>query len=116
MNASDVMTRPATTLRADASLGEAIRLMLGRGISGLPIVDQHGSLVGVLTEGDLLRRVEAGTGDRHRSGWRTFLRGPALNAEEYVRTHSRRVEDLMTRDPVTVTECLLPGPGWASVA
>ncbi len=104
MNARDVMTRPATTLRADASLGEAIELMLGRGISGVPIVDRYGRLVGVLTEGDLLRRVEVGTDDRHRSGWWTFLRGRGVNAGEYVRTHSRRVEDLMTRKAITVTE------------
>lgn len=60
MNASDVMTRDAITLPTDASLVEAIGLTLGRGISGLPIVDQDGRLVGVLTEGDLLRRVEVG--------------------------------------------------------
>ena len=104
MNASDVMTQPVATLRADASLGEAIGLMLGSGISGLLIVDQYGHLVGMLTEGDLLRRVEAGTDDRHRSGWSNLLRGSGKNADEYVHTHSRRVEDLMTREPVTVTE------------
>lgn len=104
MNAGDVMTRPAVTLRQGASLAEAVGLMLGSGISGLPVVDEGGRLVGVLTEGDLLRRIEVGTGERHRSAWWTFLRGPGLNADEYVRSHSRRVADLMTRDPVTATE------------
>lgn len=104
MNASDVMTRSVVTLRENASLGEAIRLMLDRGISGLPVVDARGRLVGMLTEGDLLRRVEVGTSEHHRSGWWTFLHGAGLSADEYVRTHSRQVGDLMTHDPATVTE------------
>lgn len=104
MNASDVMTRNTTTLHMDASLGEAIGVMLGRNISGLPIVDQHGNLVGVLTEGDLLRRVEVGTSERRGFAWWDILRSTGLSADEYVRTHSRKVGDLMTRDPATVTE------------
>ncbi len=104
MNASDVMTRPAVTLQANATLGEAVGLMLGRGISGLPVVDAQGYLVGMLTEGDLLRRVEVGTSDQHRSGWWKFLYGAGLSADEYVRTHSRQVGDVMTHDPATVTE------------
>ncbi len=104
MNASDVMTRSVVTLRVNASLGEAIRLMLDRGISGLPVVDAQGGLVGMLTEGDLLRRVEVGTSDSRRSGWWKFLYGAGLSADEYVRTHSRQVGDLMTHDPATVTE------------
>ena len=104
MNASDVMTRSVATLPASASLGVAIGLMLDRGISGLPVVDAQGYLVGMLTEGDLLRRVEVGTSEHHRSGWWRFLYGAGLSADEYVRTHSRQVGDVMTRDPATVTE------------
>ncbi len=104
MNAGDVMTRPAATLRDDALLGDAIGLMLDRDVSGLPVLDHYGRLVGMLTEGDLLRRVEVGTGAHHRSGWWDFLRPPAADAGEYVRTHSRVVKDLMTRNPVSVTE------------
>ena len=104
MNASDVMTRPAVTLPVDASLGEAIGLMLSHGISGLPVVDGAGRLLGMLTEGDLLRRIEVGTSDQRRSGWRNFLHGPGLSADEYVHTHSRQAGDLMTQDPLTVTE------------
>ncbi len=104
MNAGDVMTRPAATLRDDASLADAIGLMLDRDVSGLPVLDRYGRLVGMLTEGDLLRRVEVGTGANHRSGWWDILRAPAADAGEYVRTHSRAVRDLMTRNPVSVTE------------
>src|SRR5437763_1359550 len=101
MNAADIMTHPALTLAEDASLADAIRIMVSRNISGLPVVDRQQHLVGVLTEGDLLRPVEVGTADRHWSGLWNFLLGPGLNAEEYVRANSRRV--LMTRDPVSVT-------------
>jgi CBS domain-containing protein len=104
MNAGDVMTRPAATLRDDASLGDAIGLMQDRAVSGLPVLDRYGRLVGMLTEGDLLRRVEVGTGAHHRSGWWDFLRAAGADAREYVRTHSRTVGDLMTRTPVSVTE------------
>ena len=104
MNAGDVMTRPAATLRDDASLGDAIGLMLERDVSGMPAVDEFGRLVGMLTEGDLLHRVEVGTGAHHRSGWWDFLRNPAADAGEYVRTHSRAVADVMSRNPVSVTE------------
>lgn len=105
MNVGEIMTRPAITIREDARLGEAIRLMTGHGVSGLPVLDSFGHLVGVLTEGDLLRRAEIGTGERPWSGWWSLLRGPGLSAAEYVRAHSRRVGDLMTRGAFAVAEC-----------
>jgi CBS domain-containing protein len=100
--ARDVMTSPALTVRDDAPLAETIAIMLDRCISGLPVVNAADELVGMLTEGDLLHRAEVGTGERPRSGFWNFLRGPGLNATEYVHAHSRRVEDLMSTAPVTV--------------
>ncbi|MBV8913195.1 MAG: CBS domain-containing protein [Acetobacteraceae bacterium] len=104
MNAADVMTKPALTLPEDAGLLDALRLMTTRNISGVPIVGDDKTLVGILTEGDLLRRAEVGTGERHWSGLWSFVRGPGLGAAEYVRAHSRRVADLMSRDPVAASE------------
>ena len=75
--------------------------MLNRGVSGLPVVDDDGKLVGILSEGDLLRRVELGS-EAHHPGWLRFLRGPAREAAEYVRGRCLHVEDVMTRDPETV--------------
>src|SRR5260370_12156323 len=98
------MTGPAITVRQDASLAEALELMITRRISGLPVVDVHGQLIGILTEGDLLHRAEVGTADRPRPAWWSFLRGAGLNAEEYVHSHSRVVKDLMTVAAATVTE------------
>ena len=102
MNASDVMTRTILSVRPDAVIAEAIRLMLDNRISGLPVIDEGGQLVGILTEGDLLRRGETAT-ERHRPRWLEILMGPGRLAEEYVRTHGRRIAEVMTRDPVSVT-------------
>jgi CBS domain-containing protein len=103
MKAKDVMTLNVVSVEPQASVRQAIRVMLQRKISGLPVVDNAGRLVGIVTEGDLLRRVETGT-QKHRPRWLEFLLGPGRLATEYVHTHGRKVEEIMTRDPVTVTE------------
>ncbi len=103
MNASEVMTRSPITARRDTAVREAVRLMLDNKISGLPVLDEAGQLVGIVTEGDLLRRSETGT-ERHRHHWLEFLMGPGRLAGEYVRTHGRKVEEIMTREVVTVGE------------
>jgi CBS domain-containing protein len=102
MKASDVMTQPVIAIRHDASLQDAVQLMLRNRISGLPVIDYEGKPIGMLTEGDLLRRVETGT-ERTRPRWIAFLAGPAKLAEEYVHSHSRRVRDLMSTQLVKVT-------------
>ena len=101
MNASDVMTRNIFSVRPDATVAEAIRTMLDKQISGLPVIDEAGRLVGILTEGDLLRRGETGT-ERQRPRWLEILMGPGRLAGEYVRTHGRKVDAIMTRDLVSV--------------
>src|SRR6516165_2701161 len=104
MKAADVMTVGAATIRSDASVPEAARLMLRYAISGLPVVDDAGHLVGIITEGDFLRRTETGTGRPHRPRWLEFLLGPGRLADEYVHSHSRKVEEVMTRQVVAVAE------------
>jgi CBS domain-containing protein len=101
VNAADVMTRSILSVTPNASLLEAIRLMLDNHVSGLPVIDEAGQLVGILTEGDLLRRGETGT-ERQRPRWLEILLGPGRLASEYVRTHGRKVDDIMTREPVSV--------------
>jgi len=102
MRAADVMTPDPVCISPDASIIDAIRLMLDRKFSGLPVVDARGSLVGIVTEGDLLRRTETGT-QRKRSRWIEFLMGGRL-ATEYVQTSGRKVKDVMTSEVRTVTE------------
>ena len=102
MNAGEVMSRNPIAVPAEAGLAEALQLMFDHHISGLPVVDGKAGLVGILTEGDLLRRSEIGTAGQ-RSRWLDLLITGRL-ANEYVRTHTRRVDDIMTRDVVSVAE------------
>jgi CBS domain-containing protein len=102
MNASDVMTCNIVSVGRSTPIAEAIRLMLDNQVSGLPVLDNAGEVVGVVTEGDFLRRSETGT-ERHRPRWLEILMGPGRIAGEYVRTHGRKVEEVMTRDVIGVT-------------
>jgi CBS domain-containing protein len=103
MQVRDVMTANVISVPAQATILEAARAMLRNRVSGLPVVDGEGRLVGVVTEGDFLRRSEIGT-ERRRPKWLEFVLGPGRMAEDYVRAAGRRVDDVMTRDPVTVRE------------
>jgi CBS domain-containing protein len=103
MRARDVMTPDPVCISLDASIAEAIRLMSERKFSGLPVVDADGSLVGIVTEGDLLRRIETGT-QPTRSTWMEFILGAGRLAEEYKQTAGRKVKDVMTPELRTVNE------------
>jgi CBS domain-containing protein len=103
MQVRDVMTANVISISAQATILEAARSMLRNRISGLPVVDAEGRLVGIVTEGDFLRRSEIGT-ERRRPKWLEFVLGPGRMAEEYVHVAGRKVEDVMTRDPVSVGE------------
>lgn len=103
MKAKDIMTAEVMTVADDASVLEAIRMMLQHKISGMPVTDSAGMVAGMVTEGDLLRRVELGT-ERHTSRWIAFLAGPGHQAAEYAHAHGRKVRDVMTREVYTVPE------------
>jgi CBS domain-containing protein len=103
MNAGDVMTQSTVTVGPDASIMHAIQMMLKRRISGLPVIDDTGALVGILTEGDLLRRAELCT-QKRRPRWIEFLIGPGRLASEYVSACGRKVHEVMTTPVHTVTE------------
>jgi CBS domain-containing protein len=103
MNVGDAMTCQVRTALATDPVSLVMQIMLGARVSGLPVVDDKGTLVGILTEGDLLRRSEIGT-ERRRPRWLEIVLGPRRLAQEYVGTHSRRVGDLMTTTVLTVEE------------
>jgi len=103
MQVKDVMTRNVIAIGADEPVVKAARLMLQNRISGLPVVDKDGELVGIVTEGDFLRRGELGT-ERRRPKWLEFIVGPGKLAQEYVHTAGRKVEEIMTPDPETAAE------------
>lgn len=103
MQVKDVMTRKVISVQPDTSIVEAARLMLQNRISGLPVVDADGELVGMVTEGDFLRRGELGT-QRRRPRWLEFIVGPGRLAEEYVHAAGRKVDEIMTPEACTVEE------------
>ena len=103
MKAGDVMTTKLITVTPESSVGDAAKLMLQYRISGLPVVDRKGELVGIVTEGDFLRRGETGT-ERRRPRWLEFILGPGRLSSEYVQAYGRKIADVMTSDPVCITE------------
>ena len=101
MIVSDVMTRRVLSVGPDDTVENAANLMLRHGISGLFVVDAKGTLAGVVTEGDLLRRDEIGT-ERHRPWWLRVLVSPGKQALDFTRTHGRKVSDIMTPEVICV--------------
>jgi CBS domain-containing protein len=102
MKAADAMTRRVITTTADASINDVARLMVLHRISGVPVGDGVGGVIGMITEGDLLRRAETGTDKRH-SGWLGLLLGPGRLAQEYAQSHARKVEEIMTHAVISVS-------------
>ncbi len=103
MKAGDIMTSPVVTIRDDATVADAVKLMIDHRVSGLPVVDAGNNLVGMLTEGDLMRRAELGTG-RKRARWIEILLGPGREADDFVREHARRVSELMSERPACIAD------------
>jgi CBS domain-containing protein len=102
MKARDVMVSPVITVKPSFSVKEVAKTFLERRISAAPVVDDQGKLVGIVSEGDLMHRAEAGT-ERQRSWWLRALTAEETLAAEYVKAHARKVADVMTRDVITAT-------------
>jgi CBS domain-containing protein len=105
MNASDVMVTSVITVRPDATVQEAVQLMLANRISGLPVIEGSEKLVGIISEGDLLRRAPEGLwpkawGPPPRGGWAKLLMDGEELETEYVSQHGLKVADIMTRDVI----------------
>jgi CBS domain-containing protein len=103
MIVADVMTRHCITIAPDATVEEAVNLMLNRHISGVFVVDKAGDLTGVITEGDLLRRDELGT-QRNRPWWLRLLASPARQAADFTQANGRHVRDVMTTDVLSIAQ------------
>ncbi len=102
MKVSDAMTQRPVSIEFDATLEEAARRMVHEGVSGLPVVDPDGQVVGVVTDGDLLRRAEIGT-EKPRAGWFVALFEPGRMARDYVVSHARKVDEVMSRDVIAIS-------------
>ena len=103
MRAIDVMARDIVTATPEMTVQDVAKLMINHRISGIPIVDGDRQLVGIVTEGDLLRRSETGT-ERQHSRWSEWFSPNSRLAAEYIKSHARRLADIMTRDVVNVSE------------
>ena len=102
MNASDIMTKSVITGTPDTTVKEAAELMTLNKISAIPVLDKDGGIVGVVSEGDLMRRVE-GASDRSRSWWLNIFSDAQSNAREFVHEHGQHLKDIMTTQVTTVT-------------
>src|SRR5437868_15007295 len=95
MQARDVMVSPVITVGKSATVREVAKILLEKRISAVPVVDNVGKIVGIVTESDLMHRTEAGT-ERPYSWWVHFLAGDATIAADYFKSHAVRVEDVTT--------------------
>ena len=100
MRAADVMVCAVISVRPNARVEEVASILLANRISAVPVIDEQDELVGIVSEGDLMRRAEAGT-ERSRSWWLEYLTGKQVLAAEYVKSHSHKVTDVMTRSVIT---------------
>jgi CBS domain-containing protein len=103
MRAHQIMTRPVITVTPETTIVEAANIMLQKHVSGLPVTDAAGKLVGIISEGDFIRRSEIGT-QRKRGRFLKFILGPGKAATDFVHEHGRKVAEIMTPQPLTITE------------
>src|SRR5271166_3108841 len=103
MRATDVMIRDVVTVHPDTDVADAIKLLSEHDVSALPVVDEAGNLVGMLSEADLIHRVEIGT-ERHRPWWLEAVTGASTLAEEFAKSHGKKVSEIMTSGAISVSE------------
>lgn len=111
MRAMDVMTTNVITVGPDTSVQDVAKILSERGISGVPVVDADNRVIGIVSEGDLLHRVETGTErrpdrvtPRRRSWWLDTIGRDEELARDYVKSHGRTANDVMTREVISVDD------------
>lgn len=103
MKARDIMTTNVVSVRPGVSVAQAAEIMVKRGISAIPVVNDQGEVVGIVSEGDLMHRAETGT-QRRDSWWLRLMTGDADLAADFIKANARKVSDIMTRDVITVSD------------
>ena len=103
MKAADVMVRDVVTVSRDTDVAEAAKLLAEHDVSALPVLDNEGNLVGVLSEADLIHRAEIGT-EKHRPWWLEAVTGASRLAEEFAKSHGKKVGEVMSDGVISVTE------------
>ncbi|MDD9927214.1 MAG: CBS domain-containing protein [Rhodospirillaceae bacterium] len=105
MLAKDIMTTSVVTAAPDTSIEAISHLMMTHNVSGLPVVNEQGAILGIVTEGDLILREQTEAKDsRLSSWWLRLLSDRKTDAANYIKTHGTRADEVMTRDVVTVSE------------
>ena len=105
MRALDIMTTAVVTATPDMTIYDAARLFVDNHISGMPVVDANGKVVGIVSQGDLLHRVENGTRHGKRRWWLEFLlSSPREQAARYVKEHGHNVGDVMCTQVITIAD------------
>jgi CBS domain-containing protein len=100
---ADIMTRDVISVSPDTRVRQIAETLVRNRISAVPVVDRERRLVGIVSEGDLLRRVEIGT-ERDRRWWVEMFRDASAAASDYIKAHGRKAKDIMTPRPVIATE------------
>jgi CBS domain-containing protein len=101
MKAADIMVKDVVTAGPEASVRELAAIMLERRISGMPVVDGNGRVLGIVSEGDLIRRPEIET-DRVKLGWLRLLLSDEARALDFVKSHGRKAREVMTQPAICV--------------
>jgi CBS domain-containing protein len=113
MRALDVMTEAVISVKPEMTVREAAKVLMDHGISGAPVIDENGGVVGMLSEGDLIHRAELETEECRRSWWLDLF-SSNRDARDYIKSHSNLVADLMTRDVISIDEAT-PLPAVANI-
>lgn len=101
MKAQDIMTGNVMTVRPETPIREIAALMVEKHVSGLPVVDGEGHIVGMVSQSDLLHRREVGTERKHKWWFRMLADSNAM-AREFVKAHGHTAHDVMTKHIVSV--------------
>ncbi len=103
MKVHDIMSTKVVTVSPSTSVRDIAALMVEKHVSGLPVLNDNGTLVGMVSEGDLLRRPEIGT-EKHRRRWVSFFIGVDEQAREFTKSHALHAGDVMTEQVIHVSE------------
>jgi CBS domain-containing protein len=103
LQARDIMTRNVATVHPETSVHDVAKVMTERHISGVPVVDQKLNILGIVTEADLLHRVETHT-EKKSSWWLRLFSDSEQLAREFSKAHGRTAGDIMTRNVIVVPE------------
>src|ERR1700751_5571943 len=103
MRAIDVMMTDVATVQPETDVAEVVKLLAEHDASALPVVDAENVWVGILSEADLIERVEIGT-EKRRPWWLEAVTAASTLAREFAKSHGKKIGEAMTGEVVSVSE------------